>query len=167
MLIKKFLLTLCLATACAMPVAASARSFHHGPGGFGDPMPMPMMMLLHHVNLTADQQTQVRQLMDADFAQAKPLRQQLHSIHDQIADKLLSPGSVATADIAPLQQQESQIHQQLDQQMLATALKIRAVLTPAQLSQAADLHGKLKSLRTQFQTLMGDEGPVTTEGAPD
>jgi len=160
MIMKKFLLSLCLATACAMPVAASAQPFHHGAGGgFGGGMPMPMMMLLRHVNLSADQQTQIHAIMDANFATARPLIKQLHGIHDQIADKLLSSGSVSTADVAPLQTQESSIHQQLDQQMLATALKIRGVLTPAQLAQAADLHSKLKSLRSQMETLMGDDGP--------
>src|SRR5216684_3390452 len=95
MLIKKFLLTLCLATACAMPVAASAQPFHHGPGGgFGGGMTMPMMMLLRHVDLTADQQTQIHQIMDANFAEARPLMKQLHGIHDSIADKLMTPGTV-------------------------------------------------------------------------
>ena len=160
MFMKKFLLTVCLATACAMPVAASAQPFHQGPGGgFGGGMPMPMMMLLRHVNLTADQQTQVHKIMDANFADARPLIKQLHEIHDSIADKLLSAGTVSTAELTPLQTQESSIHQQLDQQMLATALKIRGVLTPAQLAQAADLHTKLKSLRAQMETLMGDDGP--------
>jgi Spy/CpxP family protein refolding chaperone len=162
---KTLLLSLCI--AAAIPAAAFAQPHGHGPGGGGGPMSMPMMMLLRHVNLTADQQTQVHQLMDANFAQAQPLIMQLHSIHDQIADKLLSPGSVTTADLTPLQQQASQINQQLDQDMLATALKIRGVLTPAQLAQASDLHGKLKSLRTQFQTLMGDEPTPPMEGAPE
>jgi Spy/CpxP family protein refolding chaperone len=154
-----------------IPVAA----FAHGPGmgGFGGgpigigAMPMPMMMLLRHVNLTADQQTQVNQFMQANFAQAKPLISQLRSIHDQIADKLLSPGTVTAADLAPLQQQASQIHQQLAQQMLATALQIRGVLTPTQLSQAADLHTKLQSLRSQMQALMGNDEPQAPVESPN
>ncbi|HLW71620.1 MAG TPA: periplasmic heavy metal sensor [Candidatus Binataceae bacterium] len=161
---KTLLLSLCL--AAAIPAAAFAQPHCHGPAGFGRTMPMPMMMLLRHVNLSAAQQTQVQQLMEANSTQAQPLMTQLHSIHDQIADKLLSSGSVTATDIAPLQQQASQVHQQLDQDMLATALKIRAVLTPAQLAQASELHGKFKSLRAQFQTLMGDEPPPPPEGAP-
>ncbi|MGH7841046.1 MAG: periplasmic heavy metal sensor [Candidatus Binataceae bacterium] len=161
MRLKTLLLSLLL--AAAIPAAAFAQPHGHGPGRG---MPMPMMMLLRHVNLTADQRTQVHQMMEANFTQAQPLMTQLHSIHDQIADKLLSPGNVTVADLAPLQQQESQIRQQLDHQMLATALKVRGVLTPAQLAQAADLHGKLKSLRAQFQTLMGDEPPAT-DSAPE
>jgi Spy/CpxP family protein refolding chaperone len=158
--------------AAAIPAAALAQSCRgHGGGaiGGGGPMPLPMMMMLRHVNLTTDQQSQVHQLMEANFTQAQPLMQQLHSIHDQIADKLLSSGSVSATDITPLQQQESQIHQQLDQQMMATALKIRGVLTPAQLSQAADLHGKLKALRAQYQSLMGDEQPppLPPDSAPE
>jgi Spy/CpxP family protein refolding chaperone len=157
-------LVLALCLSIAVPVAASAEPHGHGFGG--GPMPMAMMMLLRHVNLTADQQTQVHQLMDANFAQAAPLMKQLHAIHDQIADKLLGPGTVTATDLAPMQQQASQIHQELDQQMLATALKIRAVLTPAQLAQAADLHAKFKDLRAQMEALIGDE-PPSPMGSPD
>jgi Spy/CpxP family protein refolding chaperone len=150
-------LTLCLATACAVPIAVSAQSFHHGWGG-GPGGPMPMLMLLRHVNLTADQQTQVHQIMEANFTTARPLMKQLHSIHDQIADKLLGPGTVSASDLTPLQTQENQVRQQLDQQMLTTALKIRGVLTATQLAQAADLHTKLKSLHSQMEALFNEDG---------
>lgn len=161
-------LAFALFLSAAIPVAAFAQPQGPGKCGFGGgPMPMPMMMLLHHVNLTADQQTQVHQLMQANFNQAQPLMTQLRSIHDQIADKLLSPGTVAAADLTPLQQQASTIHQQLDQQMLTTAIQIRNILTPAQLSQAADLHTKLQSLRSQMQTLLGADEAPPSAGSPD
>jgi periplasmic protein CpxP/Spy len=164
---KTVLLSLCLAAAIPVAAFGSGMGLHMlmmgGPGGG---MPMPMMMLLHHVNLSTDQQAQVHQIMDANFTQARPLMQQLHSVHDQIAEKLLTPGTVTTSDLAPLQQQESQIHQQLDQQMLATALKIRGVLSASQLAQAADLHAKLKALRDQMQALLGDDTTIMP-GSPE
>lgn len=161
MSLRKLLMSVCLATVCAIPVAAFAQPLHHGcgggPGGSGGPM--PMMMLLRNVNLTADQQTQVHKIMDANFSEARPLMKQLRSIHEQIADQLMSTGTVSSADLAPLQTQENQIRQQLDQQMLATALKIRGVLTPAQLAKAADLHTKMKALHSQMEALTGENGP--------
>jgi Spy/CpxP family protein refolding chaperone len=164
---KRLLLTLHLAVTLALPTAALAQ-FHGpgGPGGFGGPMAMPLMMFIRHANLTADQQAKVRKIMDANFAQARPLMKQLHTIHDQIADKLMGTAAVIAADIAPLQHQEAQIHQQLGQQMLTAALQIRAVLTPEQLARASELHIKLKALHTQMETLMGDDVPPPMALAP-
>jgi Spy/CpxP family protein refolding chaperone len=126
-----------------------------------------MMMFIRHANLTADQQAQVRKIMDSNFAQARPLMKQLHAIHDQIADRLMCTAGVSATDIAPLQQKEAQIRQQLDQQMLATALQIRSVLTSEQLARAAELHNKLKSLHTQMEALMGDDGPRPMGPGPE
>jgi Spy/CpxP family protein refolding chaperone len=159
---KRLLLTLCLAATFALPTAALAQ--FHGPGG-GEGQ-MPMMMFIRHANLTADQHAKVRKIMESSFAQARPLMKQLHAIHEQIADKLMGTGAASAADIAPLQQQASQIHQQLAQQMLTAALQIRALLTPEQLARASELHKKLKSLHTQMEALMGDDGPPAMAPAP-
>jgi len=159
MRLKRLLLILCLAATSAVPARALAQP--PGPGGPGGPgpLPMPLIMVIRRANLTSDQQAKVHQIMDANFTQAQPLMKQLRVVHEQIADILMSTGSVSASDIAPLQQQENQTHQQLDQQMLSTALQIRALLTPEQLSQASDLHNKLKSLRAQMDALIGDDAP--------
>jgi Spy/CpxP family protein refolding chaperone len=159
---QRLFLTLGLIAVTAMPLAALAAPGEHGPGGpggCGGPMAMPMMMILRHVNLTADQESQVHQIMQAGFTQNQPLMDQLHSTREAIADKLLTTGTVSAADLTPLQAQEAKIHQQLAQNMMATALKIRGVLTPDQLTQAATLHGKIKALDDQMRALMGDEPP--------
>ncbi|HVN88415.1 MAG TPA: periplasmic heavy metal sensor [Candidatus Binataceae bacterium] len=166
MLFKKFLMSLCFAAACAIPAAAFAQPFHHGCGEGPGGGHMPMMMLLRNVNLTADQQAQVHKIMDANFTEARPLMKQLHSIHEQIADKLMGSGNVSEADLTPLQTQENQVRQQLDQQMMATALKIRGVLTPAQLAKASELHTKMKALHAQMEALMGEDGPPPPMGPP-
>ena len=168
--LRRFLTILILMATCAAPVVAGAQPVDHpgpgrGPMAMGDrgggPMPMPLMMFLRQAKLTPDQDAKVHQIMAASFAKTRPLMEQLHKIHDQISDKLLSPGPVTANDIAPLQQMDSQIHQQIDQQMVSTALQIRGVLTPQQLARVADLHQKLDSLREQIHALMGDD-----EGAP-
>jgi periplasmic protein CpxP/Spy len=153
---------------CAIPAVALGQQvfFAIGGPGPGGPLPMPLMMIVRHANLTQDQKNQMHQIMSSSFAQAQPLMKQLRDIHDQIADKLMSAGTVTAADIEPLQQQENQIHQQLDQQTLTTALQIRGLLTPDQLAQAAALNSKLKSLRQQMDALVGDNGPEIRDMAP-
>jgi Spy/CpxP family protein refolding chaperone len=157
MRLKRWAFAVGLAVVTALPVSAFAFGGHGGLGG-GDGM-MPMMMLLRHVNLTADQQTQIHQIMQANWQQSKPLVRQLHSIHEQIANQLLGSGNVTASNFTAMQNQEAQVRQQLEQNMLATALKIRGVLTPDQLSQASTLHSKLESLHQQMQALLGDEQP--------
>jgi periplasmic protein CpxP/Spy len=154
--LKPWMLTLLV--LFAIPAVGLAQPF--GPGGpGGGPMPMPLMMLLSRAHLSPDQQKRVHEIMRSSFAQTQPLMKQLDATHNQIADKLLSPGNVTVADIEPLQQRENRIHQQLDQQMLSTALQIRGVLTREQLARVVDLHKKLQSLREQMDALIGENGP--------
>jgi protein CpxP len=150
--------------------AALAQEMGPGPGpgmGFGGPPmmimrgpggPPPFMMLLRSANLSADQQKQVRQILESDRATAHSNFEKLHSIHEQIAEKLLSPGSVTASDLAPLQQQAEKIQQQMDEQRLQTALKIRALLSADQLKKVAQTHQKMKSLFEQMSSIMGPPG---------
>jgi len=153
---RRLLPILCLASTFAVPARTLAQP--PGPGGPG-PLPMPLMIVIRQLNLTSDQQDKVHQIMGASFTATQPLMKQLRSVHDQIADLLMSTGTVSASDLAPLQQQESQIHQKLDQQMLSAALQIRALLTPDQLLKASELHKSLKALRTQMDALVGDSEP--------
>ncbi len=163
---KRLLPALSLIVICATPLAAFAQ-FHHGPMmGPGGSMPMPMMMLMRHANLTADQDQQVHQIMEANFTQARPLMKQLRTLHEQMADKLLSLGKLSASDFTTMQTQETNLRNQLDAQMLATALKIRGLLTPDQLSKVADLHTKLKALHAQAEALLGDDELSPPEPPP-
>jgi Spy/CpxP family protein refolding chaperone len=164
MCFRKLMLILTLGIS-AIPAAASAQPFAIGGPG-GAPLPMSLMMIIKQANLSQEQQTKVHQIMSSSFAQAQPLMNQLHDIRDQIGDKLMSTDTVSASDIEPLQQQENQIQQQLDDQMLSAALQIRGLLTPTQLTQAAALHNKLKSLRQQMDALMGNNGPIVVMGGP-
>jgi protein CpxP len=143
-----------LALAAAGPAMAHG---HCGRGhGFrGGAMPPPLMMTLRAANLTTAQKDQVHKILEASHAQAKPLFKKLHSIHEQIADKLLSTGKVTISDLAPLQKEQSDVRAQLDQQMMETALKVRGVLTPEQLKKVADVNVKLKAIHKQIEALMG------------
>lgn len=141
-----------------IPAVALAENFMFAGPVFA-PMPFPMMMVIKHANLTKEQQARVHQIIGSSFQQAQPLMKQLHAIHDQIADKLMSTGTVTASDIEPLQKEESDLHQRIDQQMLSAALQIRGLLTPDQLARAAHVHEQLKSLRQQMDALVGENGP--------
>jgi periplasmic protein CpxP/Spy len=144
---------------CALAGASFAQGMGHGPGFGGPPQmmggPPPFMMLLKTANLTEAQRTQVRQILKSDRSTIKGEFGQLHSIHEQIADKLLSKGAVSASDLEPLVQQAAKIQQQIDMQRLQTALKIRALLTPDQLSKVAQTHQRLKGLFDQMRTIVG------------
>ena len=84
---------------------------------------------------------------------------QLHSIHRQIADKLLSPGAVTEADLAPLATQAAQVDERIQQQWLNTALRIRGILTPEQLSKMNTFNRQMSAIRGQIEALMGGSAP--------
>lgn len=169
-----------LAIAAAMMVSGAmaggvyAQEIGPGPGGGPPPMMMggpgggppggpgggpPFLMLLRTAKLTSDQKTQVRKILQADHTELRSNFEQLHSIHEKIADKLLSTGSVSASDLTPMVQQAAQLQQQIDTRQLQTALKIRALLTPAQLSKVAQTHQQLKGLFQQIQAIVGPPGP--------
>ncbi len=126
-----------------------------GPFGGPPPVPPPLMMALRVANLTADQKKQIHDIMESSRTSSASQMQQMHSIRDQIADKLLSSGSVSAADLAPLQAQQTALQQQLDNQMISTALQIRGMLTADQLTKVAAAHEKLKQIHAQIDAILG------------
>ena len=155
MLNKKVLIAaLCAVVAPLAAVAATDApgSHHHGRhrGEFG---------FLEGVTLTPEQQTQIHQIVQASWTNAKPLMQQLRADHKQIGDLLAGTGSVTEAQLTPIEQQAAQIEQQLASQRLATALQVRALLTPAQLAQSAQTHQQLESLHQQERALFQNAHP--------
>ena len=139
-------------------------------GGFGISIQGPgLMMFLNGANLTADQKTKVRQIMQTNASQIMPLMDQVHKLREQIAAKLLGSGSVSAADLAPMEQQISQLQQQIDQDNLNASLQVRNVLTPDQLSHVAQLQQKLQSLHEQIAELMKEAGgpPMAPPGGLD
>src|SRR5271163_1325328 len=93
-------------------------------GGGPPPVPPPLMMALRAANLTDAQKKQVHDIMETSRTNNAPQMQQMHSIRDQIADKLLSTGSVSASDLDPLLAQQATVQQQLDAQMISTAIQI-------------------------------------------
>jgi Spy/CpxP family protein refolding chaperone len=113
------------------------------------------MPFLRGVQLTDTQRTQLHTLMQSARKDSQPIEQQLHTVHQQIEEALISTASINTAQLTSLQQQESSLRAQLDGNRLNTAIQARALLTTEQLAKAASVHQQLESLHAQERQLLG------------
>ena len=110
---------------------------------------------LRGVTLTDAQRTQMHTLLHTERTNTSALRQQERALRKDIADRLASTEAVTEAQMNALQQKADTIRQQLESQRLATALKVRALLTPDQLAQSAQVHQQLAALRAQTRSVLG------------
>lgn len=141
----------------AMPMSSGphgAMGHHMGGMDAGD---AHFMRLLRSANLSSAQHAQVRQILKSERQQMKAVYAGFHAVHEQIAEKLFSPGGLTAADLAPLEQKAVRYQQQIDRNMIETALAIRNVLTPEQLSRLSEVHQQLQSLHQQIRNLMGSD----------
>jgi Spy/CpxP family protein refolding chaperone len=125
---------------------------------------MAMPMVLHTLNLTADQKAQIHQIMKAQRPTLQPLFEQLRAGHQQLETELFSTGPVTMANLTPIEQNNAKIEEQIHQVFLQTALQIRGILTQSQISQGSVTLAKLQDLQSQMHTLMSpdtgdDQGP--------
>lgn len=153
----------CAITAAAVLVAgflgtayAQPHPGFRGPQGgmMGEGAGMTLPLLLRGANLTADQKTQVQQIMANHRSTFQNLFSQLRAAQDQISSKLLSTGAVGESDLAPQLQQVSTLRSQLAEEGLRVALEIRNILTPDQLANAAQFKTQMQSLQSQMKNLM-------------
>jgi Spy/CpxP family protein refolding chaperone len=153
------------AFAAALTLATPARAMPNGDlGGRWSPR---LHAMIKYANLTSEQSTQVQAILEKAAPQRKSLRHQEGAIREQIANKMLSAGTVNTADFTSLVQQDAQIHQQLVDLTLGVAVQIRTLLTPAQISHVAQVHQQVKSLDTQRRALLQENAQEEEgEGTP-
>lgn len=130
-------------------------------GGGPPPVPPvivpPIMMGLQAAHLSEDQQNQVDQIMRSNREQIRPLIQQLQAVHQQIADKLLAPGTITEGDLAPLEDQAAQLDAKIQRLALNASVKVRGLLTPDQVTRMAQFHQKMAALQAQMKKLMTSE----------
>jgi Spy/CpxP family protein refolding chaperone len=125
----------------------------------GDGAGIALPLLLRGANLTADQKSQVQQIMANHRATFRDLFGQLRAAQDQMANKLFSAGRLQEADLAPQVQQIAQLRNQLADEGLKVVLEIRGVLTPEQLAKASQLKSQMQSLHSQMRSLWGPDRP--------
>ena len=136
------LIALALASICAASVYAQSTTAppemgpHHGHmmgGGPGRVIPL----LLHSTDLTADQETQVHQLLDSNRSTTQGLVGQVQQANKDLTNLLLGPNDVQADAVSAQLALIAQRQQQLAQHEANTVLAIRALLTPEQLAKAA------------------------------
>jgi len=134
-------------SAVAQPMG---RSRGGGPMGGGSSL-LPLM--LRSANLTPEQNAKVRDLVAARQSSARSLQQQLRQAEDDLASKLLAAGIVNIADLQPQLQQIASLREQILRDSAQTALEIRALLTPEQLSRAAQADSRMRQLQREMRQL--------------
>ena len=144
----------------SLPARAQLRPGPHERGGMaGDGAGIALPLLLRGANLTADQKSQVQQIMANHRATFRDLFGQLRAAQDQMANKLFSAGRLQEANLAPQVQQIAQLRNQLADEGLKVVLEIRGVLTPEQLAKASQLKSQMQSLHSQMRSLWGPDRP--------
>ena len=138
------------------PAHAQAPGPYHGkgprPGGWGNGLMLGVP--LHTLNLNPDQQAQVKSILSTYRASVRPILEQLRQVQSGMGDRLLAPGQLQAADLQSQLQQVTQLRTQLLQLSAQATLDVRNVLTPDQLSAAAQTKAKMKDLRSQMHQLM-------------
>ena len=160
---KRSLLTLAAAGVLLAASASDGLAFGHGGrhGMGGPPMmgggpdiPLPVLVSV----MTPDQRNQLRDLTRSERPDMKAIFEQLRSAHEALSDRLVAPGPLTAADLDPQVKKIAGLRDQLVQQALATTLKVRALLTPDQLAEAAKKMQRLRELHTEMRTLLGPPG---------
>lgn len=135
-------------------------------GGHG----MPMMggrhgeRMLDSVGASAEQKTQLRQIMDTARNDLKPLREAGRSLHQQMQALFAQPNVDANA-VEALRQKLQANHEQASKRMTQAMLDASRVLTPEQRKQMADRmaqrRGMMERHRAERQSLERGTPPAS------
>ena len=138
----------------------AATSYAQDVGGMGwhgrAPGGLLLPLIIKGVGLTDAQQTQVKGILAAHRPTFQALFRQMHEAREALVDALLTPGDVQAA-LPPLVQQVTQIQGQILQEGLKTMLEVQGLLTPEQLTKAAELNSRLRELRAEMHSLLSGE----------
>jgi Spy/CpxP family protein refolding chaperone len=113
--------------------------------------------LLRALDLTDDQQTQVRDVFVTYRATMKPLWEQLRTARQQLTDILVSLPPLYTSTLQTAEQELTSLQEQTLHAHLTPAQAIRVVLTPDQLTQATQLQDRLHTLQTTRHQLLAPQ----------
>jgi Spy/CpxP family protein refolding chaperone len=123
----------------------------------GDAPGMMLPLVLRGVDLTTEQEKHVHDIMKAHRATFRTLFSALQSAHKDMADTLFAPGDVQANDLTTHMQRVTQLREQLMQEGLKVALEVRGVLTPEQLTKAAEIKDRMRALHAEMRGLFKDQ----------
>ncbi|MBS1792462.1 MAG: Spy/CpxP family protein refolding chaperone [Acidobacteria bacterium] len=114
--------------------------FGFGPKGFGGPH---FERLFEKLNLTEEQKTQVKQIIEDSKTRVKPLMESLRANHEQM-EKLGKDGVYNEEQVTQLAAAQADTMKQLIIEKEKTKAQIFAVLTPEQRAQAEQMKEQFK-----------------------
>jgi Spy/CpxP family protein refolding chaperone len=123
---------------------------------------MILPLVLKGLDLTAEQEKHVHDIMKAHRATFRTRFRELQVAHKDVADKLFAPGNVQPEDLATQMQRVAQLREQLMQEGLKVALEVRGVLTAEQLTKAAEIKAWGRAIVRQ-----GEAHATSTENSVD
>ena len=160
-------LSLCYVPAYSQPPFEIAFA---GPGMpfMGDGPGMMLPLLLKGVDLSPEQEAQVKTLMAGQRENLHAQFQQLRAAHEEMANKLFAPGEVKAEDLAPQMQRITNIREQLMKDGLNVMLEVRKILTAEQLAKAVQIKERMQALHEEMRSLLHEKGSgVTAEGSEE
>jgi len=159
---RRTLLTTIAAGALVAAGLHGAHAFGHGGHGFcGRPhgmgmaegpgmLPLPLLLSV----MTPDQRAQLGDIMKAEKPAMRSLFEKMRTAHEELADRVFSPGKLTAADLQPQAKKMAALREQLVRQALATTLKVRDLLTAEQLADAAKKKTRLRELGQEMRSLL-------------
>lgn len=156
-------LSVALAAGVALAEANGGTGMHRGMhrGFMGGP-DMGMAMMLHRLNLTDEQHAQVKQIMQSERPNFKPLMQQEAQLHQQMM-QLVTSGSFDQAKASAIATQEAQVHMQMQLEHMKTASQIYGLLDSNQKSQVTDMIAKHQQRMQEHMQQMEKQAPPPSQ----
>ena len=154
---KVLAVVLLVAVVAAIGVSQTAKRAHmRGDGMFGGPM---LGYYVHKLDLTADQQAQVKAIMAKEKPAIQALMLQMAQGHAQLKDMVLN-GSFDEAKAREVAAQQSQVVTELTVQHARIASEMVQILTPDQKTKLAAL---LNQHQQRFMNRMQGKTPDQTQ----
>ena len=120
--------------AAALATSAFGFGWGRGPGFDCSQCPGGDAAGYRGVSLTAEQKAKLKEMRDTEFAEIKPLQEQMFAKRDEVRKLWLAPNP-DKAQITAAQQEMRALRDQLQDKMTAFRLNALNVLTPEQRSQ--------------------------------
>lgn len=130
-----------LATGAIFVIGQKAMR-QHGGHGFGKGHGGPMKFL-RGLDLTDEQKSKVKEIMEASRTNVEPLMQQMHEKRKQIAE-LGTNGAFDQASVEPLAAEQGNIMAKLIVEKEKAKAQVFAILTDEQKAKAAEMRAKFE-----------------------
>ena len=153
---KKFFIVTALVLALAAGLTAAV--VQHEAGGKGRHHGWMLARMTKELNLTPDQQAQIKTILETQKAKMQPLRQQLRQ--NRMAANSSTTGAFDEAQVRALAAKQAQIQTDLTVERERTKSQILTVLTPDQRTKALALMQQRGRHRHHRKTQTQDQQPA-------